>query len=374
MAEKNSSDTCALACARINGDSGREEDVTTDGSLPSNQPRLHRANTTEEKRKMRNLRKKRLRCTRNQAKTIKRLKSTLEATKLKVEEDERKITALRTRTFWEMWRWELEKRKETMIMTRRAGQLQLQQSTHLHIPEIDSSMLSDPFLNGEKQECYVGRGSFGVVKLQLYRGIFVAVKELLQRSVKEDIKNEADILAGLCYPFLPYLFGICTNSRPFKIVMQYHGFIDMSTTTPPRSHTLGHEIFKHVFCLKATDWLIVCAQILDAVNYLHSSADILHNDIKCDNIVFGVPTTATTTTTTSTTNYFQILLIDFGKATKTASGKLYFLTELEKEEYRVRYSHFAPEVIDGKSRQTTYSDMYSVGGIFYCIVENSSLK
>lgn len=44
---------------------------------------------------------------------------------------------------------------------------------------------------------------------------------------------------------------------------------------PPRSHTLGHELFKHVFCLKATDWLIVCAQILDAVNYLHSSADIL---------------------------------------------------------------------------------------------------
>ena len=103
----------------------------------------------------------------------------------------------------------------------------------------------------------------------------------------------------------------------------------MYTTTPPRSHSLGHELFKRVFCLKATDWLIVCAQILDAVNYLHSSADILHNDIKCDNIVFWVPTTATTTTTTSTTHYFQILLINFGKAT----GKFYCLTELEKEEY-----------------------------------------
>ena len=290
MAAKNSSDTCALACTRINdtfGTSPRGDDVTTDGSLPSNQPRLHQANTIEEKRKMRNSRKKRLRCTRNQAKSIKRLKSTLEATKLKVQDNESKITALRrmTRTFWERWRWELEKRKEAMIMTRRAGQLQLQQNTHLHIPEIESSMLSDPFLNGEKQECYVGRGSFGVVKLQLYGGIYVAVKELLQRSVKEDVKNEADILAGLCHPFLPYLFGICTNSRPFKIIMQYHGFIDRSTTMPPRSHTLGHELFKHVFCLKATDWLIVCAQILDAVNYLHSSADILHNDIKCDNIV-----------------------------------------------------------------------------------------
>lgn len=67
MAEKNSSDTCALACARINGDSAREDDVTTDGSLPSNQLRLHRVNTTEEKRKMSNSRKKRLRSTRNKA-------------------------------------------------------------------------------------------------------------------------------------------------------------------------------------------------------------------------------------------------------------------------------------------------------------------
>ena len=81
-----------------------------------------------------------------------------------------------------------------MIMTRRAGQLQLQQSTHFHIPEIDSSMLSDPFLNGEKQGSYVGRGSFGVAKLELYRGIFVAVKELLQRSVKDTCRPLSSLL------------------------------------------------------------------------------------------------------------------------------------------------------------------------------------
>ena len=42
------------------------------------------------------------------------------------------------------------------------------------------------------------------------------------------------------------------------------------------------------------------------------------------------------------------MLIDFGKPTTTTQGKLYRLTELEKETYRLRCSHFAPEVIEGK--------------------------
>ena len=56
-----------------------------------------------------------------------------------------------------------------------------------------------------------------MVKLQLYRGIYVAVKEFLPRSVKEDVKSEAEIFASLCHPFLPYLFGICTAAKPLQL-------------------------------------------------------------------------------------------------------------------------------------------------------------
>ena len=128
--------------------------------------------------------------------------------------------------------------------------------------------------------------------------------------------------------------------------------------------------------MQATDWLIVCAQLLDALNYLHTSADFIHNDIKGDNVVFGksndFPVSSATTDTGG--NQFQVLLIDFGKATKTTEGKLYRLTELEKESYRIRFAHIAPEVIDGECRQTTYSDMYAVGCLFYQISEGRSLK
>ena len=50
--------------------------------------------------------------------------------------------------------------------------------------EIQVSMLSDPVVDGTVQEEYLGRGSSGVVKLQMYRGLYAAVKELNVRSVK----------------------------------------------------------------------------------------------------------------------------------------------------------------------------------------------
>ena len=139
--------------------------------------------------------------------------------------------------------------------------------------------------------------------------------------------------------------------------MQYHGFVDSSTTTPPLAHTLSNELFKPSLNMQTTDWLIFCAQLQDAVNYLHTSAGFLHNDIKGDNVIFGnsntLPTSSATTSTGSRTQ-FQVVLMDFGKATKT--------------------THIAPEVIDGECRQTTYSDMYDVGHLLYRITESRLMK
>ena len=70
--------------------------------------------------------------------------------------------------------------------------------------------------------------------------------------------------------------------------MQYHGFVDSSTTTPPLAHTLSNQLFKPSLNMQTTDWLIFYAQLLDAVNYLHTSAGFLHNDIKGDNVIVNV--------------------------------------------------------------------------------------
>lgn len=45
----------------------------------------------------------------------------------------------------------------------------------------------------------------------------------------------------------------------------------------------------------------------------------------------------------------------------------------KKMEHCQRYPHIAPEVIDGKARQSTYSDMFSFGSVLYKIVNNGCL-
>ncbi len=60
-----------------------------------------------------------------------------------------------------------------------------------------------------------GRGSFGIVRIQLYRNINVAVKEFLPHTVTSDVKIEANILARFSHPYLPYLFGIVIKELPY---------------------------------------------------------------------------------------------------------------------------------------------------------------
>ena len=86
-----------------------------------------------------------------------------------------------SRSYWERWNWELQKRKEAMALEfkRAFNSASVPQHSSAEFHEIDPATLSDPEGLADEMELYIGRGSFGVVKLQVYRGIHVAVKELL---------------------------------------------------------------------------------------------------------------------------------------------------------------------------------------------------
>ena len=64
------------------------------------------------------------------------------------------------------------------------------------------------------------------------------------------------------------------------------------------------------------------------------------------------------------------MMIDFGKATMVDDGKKYHLSDVAKAEYTRRYPQMAPEVIDGVTRQTKWSDMYAAGGVVQRIIDN----
>ena len=93
---------------------------------------------------------------------------------------------------------------------------------------------------------------------------------------------------------------------------------------------------------------------------------VLHNDLKCNNILV-CDSVADPPTPSSSERCVQIMIIDFGKATTIDNGRFYRLNDLEKAEYTRRYSHIPPEVIEGLSRQTTMSDIYAAGGILRCV-------
>jgi len=67
------------------------------------------------------------------------------------------------------------------------------------------------------------------------------------------------------------------------MVMQFHGVI--GTKSLPNAVSLYEELKYRVIGLQEINYLCVYIQLLEAVNYLHSSAFILHNDIKTDNIL-----------------------------------------------------------------------------------------
>ena len=332
-------------------------------------------NSIAEKRRMRADRKKRKRILRSQHRKqhvqlqaqlqrVIDLKSSLDKEVSLREKSQNRMQMYKNmaRTYWERWRWESQKRKEAMIQNHL---VQCSTSTSKHpsttekvvLQHIDPSMLTNAYDNDN----FVGRGSFGRVKVQLYHGTPVAVKQFLPRTVVKDVVNEVEILLQLSHPNLPYFFGVCVTKKPHLFVTQFEG-IQGDVVGSGKAWTVHQELLKRDLC--GLDWILVCAQITEAVRYLHFDVGILHNDIKPDNILLkphkpNIPA----------------VLIDFGKATKLSNAKLYTLSELDQADYMSRPEnlYLAPEVLSGESRQSRYSDMFAMGGVFYKILDAKRL-
>ena len=123
-------------------------------------------------------------------------------------------------TWQSHWRYELGERRKTLECSRSMQPIQVQ------VPRIDRSLLHDPIEFGDHpsdRDLFVGRGSFGVVKCQIYRGIRVAVKEFLPHTVQDSVMKEAHVQLGLCHPYLPLLLGVCISELPYIHVVQYYG-------------------------------------------------------------------------------------------------------------------------------------------------------
>lgn len=297
---------------------------------------LRKENSKEEKRRMRNERKKRKR---------KQWSNAMERKKKGVEEGLKKQCLHNHSmafTFWERWRHELQQRKEHLHCQTSGSSSERECGIHC----IDQKLLLDPPTQLDTTEPqWLGRGSFGVVKRQIYRGLDVAVKEYLPRTLACDVLEEAKTLNQLSHPNLPHLVGVSLTCKPLRMVTLFYG-ID------GKCITFQHAFRDPSFSINAEEWIGLCCDIADALCYLHSRK-ILHNDLKGNNALI--------TDTLRSVSGYSAILIDLGKSCSIHKGRKYKLTESERSSFRFRCSHVAPELVSGLICQCPETDTFSFG-------------
>ena len=183
----------------------------------------------------------------------------------------------------------------------------------------------------------------------------VAVKQFHGDVSLAEIEHEANIISSFSHLNLPILFGISCQVRPYLLVLQFYGVAG-------KALTLKDCFQPSSMPMETSHWLNVVIQLCDALRYIHNKKN-LHNDIKSDNIVIVKEE--------SKELLYSPILVDFGKFRKKQ------LTKNEKEMYRKRHFHIAPEVIEGLHAPSVKSDVYSMGLVFYRIykqVKDRKLK
>ena len=92
--------------------------------------------------------------------------------------------------------------------------------------------------------------------------------------------------------------------------MSYHGYKDLAITL----HNALHPIpaITTLAQKSTSEWRELLKQIIEGCNCLHSKYKIIHNDLKCDNIVL---------TSESTLGGLRPIIVDFNKACKIGKGK-----------------------------------------------------
>lgn len=195
------------------------------------------------------------------------------------------------------------------------------------------------------EDVCIGEGQFGKCYLRTLGHFKVCVK-IFKTSDNSALTHEANILSRFFNKNLPYLFGISIGDFP-SIITSYHGFHDHSLT-------IHRALFKKIDdCVVKINWKDMLIQVINGLEYLHIRHKVIHNDLKSDNIVL--------TSTNLQHSSVGAVIIDFGKACEASKGKSYTLSHSQKEYYKLHHPQIAPDLRDGKSKQSASSDIYSFG-------------
>lgn len=232
------------------------------------------------------------------------------------------------------------------------------------VRKIPVSLLSKP-----PESSDVGEGKFGVCTKMYMQCIPVCIKEHRENDVyaKEMLLHEASILSELCHESVCFLLGIQMECLPYCIVLNLysvdgfciniHDILSVPNITSDQALSPKQYVMKSVYeSLDMKAWLEIMIKVVEGLLYIHK-LDIVHRDLKADNIVFY-----------RNSGEVRPVIVDFGKSEHVSATKMYVLTDIERAEYKKKYKYIAPDLVDGISKPSSASDIYSYGRLFKNII------
>jgi len=188
----------------------------------------------------------------------------------------------------------------------------------------------------------IGRGSFSTVWFcrHYMLNVPVAIKvidkiTLITKEANERHQREIEILKATNHPYIASLFECFEDDSNIYLVMEFAGYENLLKLINTSGRIPENKARKYFF------------QISSAVEYLHEKHNILHRDIKCENILID--------------QYDNVKLIDFGLSNFSRS-----------EEFKVHTicgspSYSAPELLMGLA-YTSAVDIWSMGVVLFTMV------
>lgn len=179
----------------------------------------------------------------------------------------------------------------------------------------------------------IGKGHYAEVKEAVWKNSTkVAVKILKDESLsKDDILREATIMKQFRHPGLLTLYGVCSDTRPIFLVLEYMSNGDLSTY-------LKEDKGKTISTLDLID---IAVQISSGMEYIESKK-LVHRDLAARNVLVG--------------NNNVVKISDFGLA-RALDNNVYRGNQSDDQ---IAWKWAAPEAIFHKEF-TTKSDVWSYG-------------
>ena len=197
----------------------------------------------------------------------------------------------------------------------------------------------------------LGSGMFG----KCYHGsvgpVAACVKVSKVKIFDYSFIREANMLSSCCHPNVSYLLGVCNDARYKMLILSFHGISHQSFSL----HSVLISSNRLEIPSVKWNWKSILFGIINGLSYIHSK-NILHNDIKEDNVVLEER---------------KGIIIDFGKACYEKDGKRYVLSQVEKKKYMVCHPQVAPDLRDGLCHQNKSTDIYSFGRLLHVISDKA---